>query len=32
MARAIKLLDLIPAYDTHKIGVVYVDRDQVGVA
>ena len=26
--RAIKVLDHIPPYETHKIGVVYVDRDQ----
>ena len=30
-ARAVRLLDLIPTYDTHKIGIVYVDKDQVGV-
>ena len=30
-ARAIKLLDRIPPYTTHKIGVVYVCRGQVCV-
>ena len=28
--RAIKVLDHIPPYNTHKIGVVYVAEDQVG--
>lgn len=27
--RAMKVLDHIPPYNTHKIGVVYVDQDQV---
>lgn len=27
--RAMKVLDHIPTYNTHKIGVVYVDQDQV---
>lgn len=27
--RAVKLLDLIPPYNTHKIGVVYVGKEQV---
>ncbi len=30
--RAIKVLDHIPPYNTHKIGVVYVGEDQVGVS
>lgn len=30
-ARAMKLLDLIPPYDTHKIGIIYVDKDQVNI-
>ena len=30
-ARAMKLLDLIPPYDTHKIGIIYVDKDQVSI-
>ena len=29
MERALKVLDHIPPYDTHKIGVVYVDKNQV---
>ncbi|KAG1709737.1 Tuberin [Nymphon striatum] len=28
MSRAIKCLDLIPPYETHKIGVIFVDKDQ----
>ena len=28
-SRAVKLLDLIPPYNTHKIGVVYVGKGQV---
>ena len=31
-ARGIKLLDHIPPYTTHKIGVVYVGRGQVYIA
>lgn len=30
--RAVKVLDHIPPYDTHKIGVLYVGQHQVGVA
>lgn len=30
--RAMKVLDHIPPYNTHKIGVVYVDQDQVSHA
>jgi len=30
MERAVKVLDHIPPYDTHKIGVVYVGQGQVG--
>ena len=30
--RAIKVLDHIPPYNTHKIGVVYVGDKQVGVS
>ena len=29
MERAVKLLDRIPPYNTHKIGVVYVGKGQV---
>ena len=29
MVRAVKLLDHIPPYNTHKIGVVYVGEGQV---
>lgn len=31
MDRALKVLDHIPPYDTHKIGVIYVDMEQVRV-
>ena len=29
MERGVKVLDCIPPYDTHKIGVVYVAKGQV---
>ncbi len=29
MDRSLKVLDHIPPYDTHKIGVIFVDREQV---
>ena len=30
--RAVKVLDHMPPYDTHKIGVVYVSKGQVSGA